>query len=149
MSNPTGGSHGISEQYVAGFFDGEGCITTQMQWIQGKYEKYPRVCLQVTIANTDLNILKLIENWFCGKIHKCSTSGRMKRCYQWRITGKEAMMRFLNTIRPYVAVKKDQVELALEFCDTLRDENLGCVPLSKKTHAIRKRIHDELRRLKH
>jgi len=149
MSNPTGGSHGISEQYVAGFFDGEGCVYSQLQWIQGKYEKYPRISVQVTIAQTDLNILKLIEKWFGGKTKIHMLNRTTKTCYQWRVVGKIEVMRFLNTIRPYVVVKKEQVELALEFCDTLRDENLGCVPLSKKTHAIRKRIHDELRRLKH
>ena len=35
-------------------------------------------------------------------------------CYIWRVRSKDALV-FLETIAPYVVVKKEQVELALQY----------------------------------
>ncbi len=147
--NPTGGIT-LSNQYVAGLFDGEGCISSSRQFIQGKYEKYPRVRIQIQIANCHKGIMDLLIKWFGGgctdKMGRKDYKG--KRCYAWRINGKVNMTKFLNDIKDHSIIKRKQIELALEFCETLRDENLGCFPLGKITHEIRDKIHFGLRELK-
>lgn len=147
MSVPTGGP--LSNQYVAGLFDGEGCITTTLEYIKGKYDIYPRIRMQVQIANQDTQIMDLLMEWFGGGcIDKHGGDSRRNPCYAWRISGKASMLRFLNYVKDSVIIKKPQVELALEFCGTLREDNLGCVPLGHNIHLVRKRIHDDLRKCK-
>ncbi len=141
----------LSDSYIAGFFDGEGCITSQLVWKTGKYEKHPRVNVQVTITQKDRKILEGIQKKFGGTIqYKFGGPKYAKRnpCYHLRITGKETMGNFLRTIQPYSIVKREQIDLALEFIEGLRDENLGCVALPKAVHDTRERIHNQLRVLK-
>ena len=148
MSENPSGDIALSNQYVAGLFDGEGCVTTSRQFINGKYEKYPRVRMQIQIANTHVGLMNLLTRWFGGGCTDKMGGSRTKPCYSWRISGKENMTRFLNYVKDYSVVKKSQIVLALVFCETLRDENLGCVPLGKETHEIRDKIHYGLRLLK-
>jgi len=135
----------LSDSYIAGFFDGEGCITSQLTYITGKYEKYPRVNVQISITQKDRKILEWIQERFLGTIH---VHDRDNLCYHLRITGKINMGRFLRAIQPYSVVKKEQIELALELIDTLRDENLGCLALPKAVHLMRAEVHDQLKALK-
>lgn len=137
----------VLDSYVAGFFDGEGCISSQESWIPGKYEKFPRINLQISITNTDKEVLNLIRGRFGGQISK-HTKKTGKLCYAWKLTGKDKMRVFLLSVLPYLIVKKEQALLALEFIDTLRKENLGCVPLPKEVHELRYKIHLALRKRK-
>jgi hypothetical protein len=150
--NPSGGIT-LSNQYVAGLFDGEGCISTSRTFVKGKYEKYPRVRMQISIANTHMGIMNLLTEWFGGGC--TDKNGRnvrkaqgLKPCYSWRISGRENMTKFLNYIKDYVIIKKKQLELALVFCDTIREENIGKIPLNKEIHKLRDEIHYGLRELK-
>lgn len=139
----------ITDEYIAGFFDGEGCITSQMIFQTGKYEKYPRVNVQLSIANTNRQTLEDISQKYGGSISKKGNRPQtVRECYSLCITGKENMSIFLNAILPYLRIKKDQAIIALEFIETIREENLGCVALNPEIHLIRKNIHDKLRLLK-
>ena len=81
----------ISSEYVAGIFDGEGCVTTSRQFIKGKYEKYPRVRMQICIANCHTGLLKEITKWFGGGYTDKNGKNRKMPCFSWRITGKKNM----------------------------------------------------------
>ena len=101
----------LNIHYIAGFFDGEGCISGQMQGIR------------IIITNTNLQILKDINHYFgFGKItNKLRTSKDVYRkpCYQWICWSKDAEQ-FLKIIYPYLRQKKTQAKLALRFCDTYK-----------------------------
>ena len=134
--------------YIAGFFDGEGCISSQEYYEIGKYEKYPRITMQISVTNTDKEILNFIRGVFGGIITKHSKPAKQKQCYSWKLTGKDKMLRFLNTVLPYVMVKKEDVELGIQLANTLRSENLGCSPLDHSIHMKRLEIHNKLRKRK-
>jgi hypothetical protein len=148
MKNPLGGFGVLSAQYVAGLFDGEGCVSSSKGFVKGKYVKYPRIRLQITIANTHIGLLQLLVKWFGGGYIDKMSGERIKPCYSWRVCGKTNMSKFLNYIKEYSIIKRKQIELGLEFCETLRDENLGNMALSKHVHKRREEIHKELRELK-
>lgn len=138
----------LSHQYIAGLFDGEGCIHCSKQWIKGKYEKYPRVNMQISIANTNKKVLVYLQafyNFGSLKIHKGSGC---KQCWSWRITGRFNMLKFLNSIYDYSIIKKDEIDMAIQFCNTLRTENFGCLPLNKDEHILRGEIYEKLRKRK-
>lgn len=133
--------------FLSGFFDGEGCVVIQKQWVDGKYEKYPRIRLDINITNTHEGILIEFLRKYGGTFKKNHKSGGHQNlpCHRWRLTGKNRMLSFLNDIYPYSIVKKDDIKSAIKFCETLREENLGCVPLSKKTHNIRMDVYDDIK----
>jgi hypothetical protein len=133
----------LSLEYIAGFFDGEGCITSQLQYITGKYEKYPRVSVQITITQKSTIVLNEIQKMYGGTV-RLKGSG----CSVLNITGKDKMHKFLTDITPYLVEKKEQAEIALEFVNSIRTENLGCVALDKDIHEKRELIHRRLKLLK-
>lgn len=139
----------VVNAYIAGFFDGEGCISSQEYYEKGKYEKYPRISIQVSITNTNKEVLDFICGKFGGLItNHGKAKNHYKTCYAWKLTGKEKMQRFLETILPYTFVKKEDVQLGLELVETLRSENLGCFPLEHEVHMRRLLIHKKLRKRK-
>ncbi len=116
--------------YIAGFFDGEGCI--------GLYGYPPNrgltshnIRLMVSVSNTKREVLDGLKTNFGGGVtlmSKSKTSIKWKKCYQWRVTGKQAET-FLKSIYPFMRVRKPQAEVALKYRETVRDiyhhETLG------------------------
>lgn len=135
----------MNDAWLAGFFDGEGCITTQSVKIKGKYDNFPRVNMQIIITQKDRTVLDEIQKEFGGKVY---SKGDGSKCSNLKIVGKQKMKTFLLSIYPYSKCKKEQIELALKFIETIREENLGCVAMPRVVHDLRDNIHWELRRLK-
>lgn len=99
----------LSNEYVAGFFDGEGCVNIT---VRGKIRQ---VALRVTIVNTDAAILQELFETFGGTLTRPRSSNsrwKLFRAIEWR--GKYAIS-FLEKIQPFVTVKRPQIELAFEF----------------------------------
>jgi hypothetical protein len=132
--------------YIAGLFDGEGCVSSSLVWVEGKYEKYPRIQVQLSITNQDIKCLEFVQEEFGGAIR--DKADKKSRCYVWSLTGKRPMKDFLVSLYPYFITKKEQAKEALDFIETLRDQNLGCTPLGSEVHDKRLRIHENLKKLK-
>jgi len=99
----------MNEEYVAGFFDGEGSVGVG-SWRFGK--SYTLFC---HIVNTDFRIINEIHNHFGGIIHVESDgirNHRDKLVIRWNSI---KCIEFLKKIYPYLIVKKEQVELAFKF----------------------------------
>jgi len=129
--------------YVAGFFDGEGCVSMQAYYQKGKYEKFPRIAMLVNITQNSREVLDNIQNVFGGRVGAHNPSNN---CYRLNISGKQKMKFFLESILPYSIVKKEDILLGLMFIETLRDENLGCIPLDESVHELRRSIYNKLNR---
>lgn len=136
----------MTDEWLAGFFDGEGCISGAMVFTATKYIKNPRVHLQITITQKDRGILEKIQEKYGGSIRQ-HTKG--SKCWSIRWIGKTEMKNILCILAPYCICKKEQVLLALRFVDTLREENLGSKPLPANIHNERKEIFDGLRLCKY
>jgi len=108
----------ISVEYLAGFFDGEGCVNLTVVG-QAKTTQ-----LRVSIVNTDLLILNAIHAQYGGRVYaRESREGwKMFRAIEWR---GEAAYEFLQKIKPFVILKLPQIKLAeahYEFCNRPRSE---------------------------
>ncbi len=126
--------------WLAGFFDGEGCITSSLQYVNGKYITNPRISIQLTITQKDASILASIREVYGGSI-----SVKGNGVSHLRITGKYPMKKILDDMLPYSICKRPQIELALLFIETIRDENLGCTAMSANVHEQRLEIHMKLK----
>ena len=96
-------------QYLAGFFDAEGCIYIH----KGSY------VLRVFISQTNIHILNLIQNYFGGKIRKVKNKLRADGCnrkqaWVWELTSRNTIY-FMECIKPYLLEKKEQAELAIKY----------------------------------
>lgn len=92
--------------YVAGFFDGEGCVN----FARGKSGQ-PHI--RVLIVNTNRAVLEYIQRLFGGDINRTVRQDGWKQSWQLRV-GWSRAIQLLEAIEPYVRVKADQVHLA--FC---------------------------------
>ena len=100
--------------YIAGFFDGEGCIR-----IGKAYELTNRTYyynLSVTIGNTDLDVLKYIHGVLGGALTKRAITKNRKDFYGIYWSGKWAK-NILLLLLPYLRTKHKQAELGIYFED--------------------------------
>lgn len=100
-----------SIEYMAGYFDGEGCIrVTQNKRDNG-------FGIHVFITNTYYPFLEELSRRFGGKVSRRNVAtDRRKEQYQWRISNKYYALKFLVAINQFLIEKKPQADLAIEFC---------------------------------
>jgi hypothetical protein len=114
--------------YIAGFFDGEGCISiTRSKRKSGNinYNQY------ISIANTDLETLKWVtKTTNLGRVRRLEPPPPSERtekwrqrpwmwskCYTWQVSSLAECYRFITDIGPHLKIKKKLAELLLEFIE--------------------------------
>lgn len=103
--------------WAAGFFDGEGCVRLQVQYM--KRLKNPTIGLSVAVTNSDRRPIDLFQRAFpAGKRHiqRHWINGRLTPYSEWFAWGKVAY-EFCKVILPFSVVKRDQLELAIQFSE--------------------------------
>lgn len=105
---------GTTEQeisYLAGLFDGEGCVTVSRGVRKGK----ERIKSRISVGMTTPEPLFIYKRIFGGAISvKEPKKKNWKTCYDWHLQGKKVEL-FLRVIEPYVLVKKDKLLLSLSL----------------------------------
>lgn len=97
--------------YLAGIVDGEGSVVLQKPQSQPQWQRF------VTISNAYLPLLMAIEKQFGGKVSKLKRNNfSTKSCFQWQLTKKEDIVKFLEPLIPYLMEKKEQAEVMLAVC---------------------------------
>lgn len=102
--------HKIS--YLAGFFDGEGCVVISRY---GKGKKgFPTLVLEASITNTDYVILAKFQDEFGGIISPRKRIENRKPLWAWKCCSQTAA-NFLKVIEPYSIGKKKEIHIAILF----------------------------------
>jgi hypothetical protein len=128
--------------YIAALVDGEGTVNIDRQKVNSyyMYQKY------VNISNCNINLLIWLRNVTgIGNIliNKKSCK-RDKQQYKWFLRAEE-MKDFLIKIKDYLIVKKENVDLMLEFIDKTNDYKSP--PLATEEKIIRELIWEDIRKL--
>ena len=101
--------------YIAGIFDGEGCISS---FKRQKKTKSPSVgihCMVVMRKDFGGNtIVKEFYNIWGGYYQERPEKGNRKSTSRWQVTDKKAI-KFLKDITPFLKIKKPQANLCLKF----------------------------------
>jgi hypothetical protein len=121
----------LTDQYIAGFFDGEGCVTISQ-----------RGRVQITIAQNEREVLDLIQKKYGGGIHIKDL--KVKSCYHWRLSKAALIEKFLIKILPFCMIKNNEIRIALKGVALTRRNNKGCNPLSNDEYIQRMFLRDEL-----
>lgn len=133
--------------YMAGFFDGEGtiCINHHKSF-NTKYNKtYEGWELNIVIGNNCGEPMKLFSERFGGIVKYKPIKNRCS--YIWRSNGPSAK-KVLESLLPYLLVKKDQSIVAIEFqkrVESIHGKRRCALPDEEK--AIRSSMKNEIRRL--
>jgi LAGLIDADG endonuclease len=101
----------ITAQWLAGFVDGEGCLTIHTS-MRGRKSR-SRTQGRLSIANTHLPTLMAIQSKWGGKLQskKYRNSYTAKQAYELMWYNQEDLVRVITAIHPYVVVKRDQFDL--------------------------------------
>ena len=95
--------------YIAGLFDGEGCISMRA-YVDGG--RIPRLIVQTQISY--LPILEKYQAIFGGHIHHAIRFTN-KPLYNWHIGSFNEQLHFLETIFPYLQEKRTQADYAIAY----------------------------------
>ena len=132
----------VSIQYIAGLFDGEGCITIAQT---GRGFRAHQVRCTIGIAHE--GIIKAIVKMYGGYIkeRKPKQDGYHTLWY-WEVNSDSAI-RFIRSVLPYLVVKRSQADMALEFHHDCVDPKSPKVKLLRKLrggHTGRRLTTDEI-----
>jgi len=117
--------------YIAGFFDGEGCVRIKKA-SQGGNSYY----IWVAITNSNKAILDFVMNIFGGSVRQAEKTVN-KTVYHYLITSSEAID-MLKVLLSFLREKKQQAELAIFFHENKEKLN------SKS----KEKYYNEMKRLK-
>lgn len=103
--------------YVAGLFDGEGCVhySFKKHW----KDRPPESSFWIQVTNTDRPIIDWLKNAFGGFIFQNPQLGNRRISYCWKITNRRALD-VLERFAPYLKIKRKQAE------EVLAHRNLIC-----------------------
>lgn len=94
--------------YIAGFFDGEGCIRIKQASQRGN-----SFYVIAHITNSNRAILEQVQDLFGGIVRKQEKAVN-KTVWSYYVTSAEAVD-FLTTLSPFLQEKKAEANLALKF----------------------------------
>lgn len=105
-------SRKVDLAYVAGLFDGEGCINLRPR-SNTKKQTYE---LQVTLVSTNEWITQQLKFSFGGNVYYTPENFERNWKASWRwLTQAQNALRFLELVYPYLKLKKPQAEIAIKF----------------------------------
>lgn len=95
--------------YAAGIVDGEGCINSNGI----KPESNKLGSIRVAVSNTDRRVIEWLQENFGGSIYDYPQTEK-RNYYSWQVFCKKAEL-FLRAICPYLIIKQEQAEVAIEL----------------------------------
>lgn len=126
--------------YLAGLIDGEGCISI-------KHNKQNNVYFPwIAVGMTQLEGIELLVETFGGKVREDRTSNRKSVMYRWEQNKRDVVMHVLQSVLPYLRVKKALAILVLAFCQDVEMTSRG-YKTTVKEQERRKDLHLQVKEL--
>jgi hypothetical protein len=109
----------VSNQYWAGFFDGQGCIQPNHYVSKIHGEKFI-VAFRVSVVQKEPMILYLLQKQFGGYVRVApivTATGFKTQRGVWEMGRAEDVISFLSAIKPYVIIKAVELSIALDILE--------------------------------
>lgn len=120
--------------YLAGIVDGEGCFTIGVK----KCGNFSPV---ITVGMAEPEIPNLLKETFGGNVYV--SQGKYRKMYRWNLRNFPKMLHAVNSLYPYLRVKKPQADLFKEFIEG-REFTAG-IKLTEDEKARRASINKKLK----
>ena len=134
----------IDIRYIAGFWDGEGTINIHRQKIKNS-DKMQHF-LYVKVSNTNKEILEKIKKFFGRGIitsNGIPVKGHRK-AWQYQASCNNAY-KVIEILYPYLIVKKEQAELAMQFQERMNIKKKRCMRYSKDITSGERKYRENVR----
>lgn len=126
----------LSNKYVAGLFDADGCLNVDYNKQNGHYN------VRATFSMVHLGILELLKTQFGGNIQGPVRRGNnSKPFWIWRLTGPN-LTAFLECVKPFVEIKKEQVRVASAMRTSLEAYGEMTFERLELRKALKEEMHD-------
>ena len=100
--------------YMAGIFDGEGCIVIHKSKPRQRGIN-PSYVIEINLANTNEWIVRQFHFSFGGNVYLRKRQTETSReIWAWQISANQALL-CLKTLLPYLKLKRGQAEIAIKF----------------------------------
>ena len=116
----------LSLEYIAGFFDGEGCINI---YSSSSRRGHVRTRLRASIGNTDRRPLDAIRGKFGGQIRTLRGHNRPVFVLVWNGATAASL---LDALRPFLIVKATQADLAKEYWAFMQSDSRLAVRVDRR-----------------
>ena len=108
--------------YLAGIFDGEGCVGL---WNQKTKDKAPSASLQLRISMTTPFAVQLLHETFGGSLFADKVRyGKRRQTFTWVVYSRKAEA-CLRALLPYLREKREQAEIAVAFAELRNRRHVG------------------------
>jgi hypothetical protein len=132
--------------YIAGFLDGEGWITLYKSKDISR-KKYPRFEYQVGICNNNKGVINWLYDTFGGSIRTRNKQNlKWQDNYLWKLSSNQASD-FLKLILPYMRLKNNQAELAIEFQEKRKLKKNRFKPMTEEEYEYANKCWEKMRKL--
>lgn len=106
----------IEMAYIAGLMDGDGSFSLTKANVKNNIQYRPLIQLGSKYKSTIDVLMKIVGGNFTFTDEHINKHGKSKKAfYNWRLSGAERCMAFLNKTIPYLTNKKDRAELLLKY----------------------------------
>lgn len=137
--------------WVAGLIDGEGCIyiRKRTEKAPSRKERSPSYALSLTVKMTHKPTIEELKNIFgVGRIHR-ETPGKLNKKVSWRwAVSTQEGADILRMILPYLKVKREEAELAIEFSEVSKRSSFGRNTVKVEISELRDSFYRKLQELK-
>ena len=130
--------------YIAGLFDGEGCVTCKQKKTKRKDRGgkiYNQWYIRCEIAMTDRHVIEWIHETlgfgWC-KEKKYNNKPKYKRQWRWSCGYQDALV-FAKIIWPYVQVKIHAIEKIIDHYDAIKPDRKNVIDLNTYKQTKRER----------
>jgi hypothetical protein len=131
----------VDKAYVVGLLEGEGYIGIANH---GGHGKYHEIQAQISIANTNLTLLKEAQKVLGGSINQMKRyKAHWKTAWRFNLLGLHAVGETLKALKTYFRAKRKQCDLVIEFCES-RLRSIG-----KRYSPRDYELFDEVKKLNH
>lgn len=139
--------------YIAGLFDGEGCVRICRRDRYGEPGNKRKRCemyyLQVHIVNSDPRLVYPLKERFGGSVHMSEHKNpRQRPTFSW-IVSTQLAAEFLKAVRPWLISKADQADIALAFQDAKKRHGKPKAGIDPSYRERERRQYAEISALKH
>jgi LAGLIDADG endonuclease len=116
----------MTPEYLAGLFDGEGCITISLQRCSHGYKCFNvQPVVVIGMAHSALPIIMEINAQYGGtlRLHKRNPGCQDITYIKW--TNKYDIATILTTLLPYLKLKREQAKLVLWWVNSVDKSDTG------------------------
>ena len=133
-------------EYLAGLFDGEGCVSTTNQ--RKCVSKAAAISFRIALSTTHIAAAELFLERYGGYLYENtyhhSQNRRYRKQYRWALGGSPQVLMFVEDVLPYSIIKRPQLEAARLAMQTFGTTKVGDV-LSYEDSRIRLLAREKIR----